>query len=298
MISFQDSYTKFQTISGSSNSVDLTQAKQDINIGYKRFNAAISRYFTRKQAFANLVASQRYYQIPVDTIRVSSVAALNGTGGYEYPLKEVTSEDEWREFLIMPTYSSTFLTHYFVYGGDQLGLYPLPSTAITNGLRYVYQPQDVDLTKDDYTTGTVSITNGSATVTGTSTVWTQAAHGNLQLQVTDGSDGNWYEIISVNSNTSLTLKTPYVGPTVSGGTYRLGQMFIFPGEYDDVPVDYALTRFYESRNNPVRAKYHKDKYDMTVKEAVAKYSSSTTSNVITGQDLAYNAWFIPPLAGS
>lgn len=296
-ISFQDCKIMFENISGSSNVTDLTQAQQDMNIGYARFNAAIARYFTRKQGFTNLVANQRYYQIPIDAIRVSSASALNSSGGPEYPLKQVRDEDEWRNLLSIQSYASSFLSHYFVYGGDQIGVYPLPSTSITTGLRYVYQPQDVALTKDDYSTGTVTIANGSATVTGIGTTWSQATHGNMQLQVTDGSDGNWYEITAVNSTTSLTIKTPYVGASVSSVVYRLGQLFIFPSEYDDTPVDYALSRFFESHGNPTRAKYHSDRYKESVADAIEKYSSSSSSNVITDEDEGYNPWFITPIPG-
>lgn len=296
-LSFQETYVKFETISGSTNATDLTQGKQDINIGYSRFNAAIARYFTRKQAFTNLVASQRYYQTPIDSIRVSQVAVVVSTG-YEYPLQEVTNEYEWRELLVTPSYATNFISHYFVYGNDQIGLYPLPSTTISNGLRFVYQPQDVFLTKDDYTTGTITITNGSVSLTGAGTSWTQAAHGNMQFQVTDGSDGNWYDISSVGSSTSITLKTPYVGPSVAAVTYRLGQVFIFPSEYDDTPVDYALSRFFESHGNPSRAKYHLDKYQASVDDAIEKYASSSISNVITEYDEGINPWFITPIPGT
>lgn len=300
MLSWTDMQNKFQSLSGSQNSNDLTQAQQDMNIGYKRFNAAISRYFTRKQAFTDIVASQRYYQIPVDAIRVMNVTVTVGTN-FNVPLTEVKSERQWREWLILDTIQSNFITHYFVYGNDQIGLYPKPSTTVSQGLRFVYQPQDVDMSKSDYVTGTVTITNGSVALTGAGTAWTQAAHGNMQLQVTDGSDGNFYDIASVNSTTTITLKTPYVGPSVAGAAYRLGQMFIFPGEYDDVPVDYALGRFYESRNNPVRAKYHMDKFKELVNDAVEKYASSTVSNVIAGDDdgvLQPNPWLWTPIPGS
>jgi hypothetical protein len=300
-ISYQDSFLKFQSISGSNNSNDLTQAKQDINIGYKRFNAAISRYFTRKQAFTDIVANQRYYQIPVDAIRVMSVTVTASTG-FNVPLTEVKSERQWREWLIVDSISTSFITHYFVYGNDQIGLYPKPAQTVSQGLRFVYQPQDVDLTKLDYTTGTVAINNGSVALTGTGTSWTAAAYGNMQFQGTDGSDGNFYDIAAINSTTSITLKTPYVGPSVSGIAYRLGQMFIFPGEFNDVPVDYALSRFYESRNNPTRAKYHFDKFTTAVNDAVEAYSSATVSNVIVdGEDagaLQPNPWQWTPLAGA
>lgn len=292
---FQDAYTKFQVISNSTNSTVLTQAKQDINIGYKRFDAAISRYFTRKQLFTNLVSGQRYYQVPVDTIRVSEVSVL-WSSGYEYRLNQVRSESDWRNMLI-PTGFTGLPSNYFVYGNDQIGLYPIPSQSVTNGLRFVYQPQDIDLTQDDYTTGTITITNGSTSVTGSGTVWT-AQMASRMFEVTDGSDGNWYEIASVTNNTTLVLKTPYVGISTSGAAYKIGQVFIFPSEYDDVPVDYALSRFYESRNNPNRAKYHLDKYTQAVEDAVRRYSSSSTSHVITDDAPLYpqNIWQWPPTA--
>lgn len=297
-ISFQDAYQKFQVISGSTNATNLAQAKQDINIGYKRFDAAISRYFTRKQQFANLVSNQRYYQTPVDAIRVMNVSVL-WSNGFEYPLKQVRSEDDWRKMLI-PTGFAGLPTDYFVYGNDQIGLFPLPSNTVTNGIRYVYQPQDVDLTQDDYSAGTATISNGGVAVTGAGTTWTSAMAGR-QFQITDGSDGNWYEILSVTNATSLTLKTPYVGTSVSGGAYRISQIFIFPSEYDDVPVDYALSRFYESRNNAVRAQYHLNKYQAAVDDAVGRYASSSTSSVITSEDnqlYPANMWFWTPTAGS
>lgn len=298
MISFQDAYTKFQVISGSTNSTTLAQGKQDINIGYKRFDAAISRYFTRKQQFADLVAAQKYYQTPVDAIRVMNVSVVVSSG-YEYPLEQVRSEREWREMNIITNYQSNIPTHYFVLGNDQIGIYPIPAQSVTAGLRYVYQPQDVDLSQDDYTTGTATVSNGGTSVTGSGTTWTSAMAGR-QFQITDGSDGNWYEIQSVTNNTTLVLKTPYAGTSVSGGTYRISQIFMFPGEYDDVPVDYALSRFYESRNNPQRAKYHLDKYDTAVKDALRRYASSSTSNVITGETSIYpaNMWMWPPQVGS
>lgn len=298
MISFNDSYIKAQFISGDNSPATLTQLKQDINIGYKRFDAAISRYFTRQQKFANLVAGQKYYQTPIDSIRVTEVSVVLSTG-YEYPLEQVRSEHEWRMMNIVPNYASNLIQFYFVYGNDQIGLFPQPAQSITNGIRFVYQPQDVDLTQDDYTTGTATVTATGTTVTGTGTTWTTSMVGR-QLQITDGSDGQWYEITAVGSATSLTLKTPYNGNSVSGGTYRIAQIFIFPGEYDDVPVDYALSRFFEFRNNPNRATYHTLRYTTAVEDALRRYSSSSTSHIITDESSVSPAsiWLWPPQPGS
>lgn len=296
MISFQDAYIKTQFITGDTTSATLTQLKQDINIGYKRFDAAISRYFTRKQKFTNLITGQKYYQVPVDSIRVMEISIVWSTG-YEYPLTQVRSEHEWRRMNIV-TSVQTLPTHYFVYGNDQVGLFPSPSQTVTNGLRFVYQPQDVDLTADDYSTGTVTVSNTGVSVTGSGTSWTPSMVGR-QLQVTDGTDGQWYEITAVGSSTTLAIKTPYNGPSVAGGAYKIGQVFIFPSEYDDVPIDYALSRFFEFRNNPNRATYHLQKYNEAVSDALRRYASSSTSQVITDESSVFpaNAWLWPPTPG-
>ena len=59
-----------------------------------------------------------------------------------------------------------------------------------------------------YDTGTVSVTNGSTTVTGSGTNFIAGA------QVGEGfasSDGRLYEIQAIVSATSLTLADPYLG---------------------------------------------------------------------------------------
>lgn len=68
----------------------------------------------------------------------------------------------------------------------------------------------------DYSTGTATFTNGSATVTGTSTVWTAAMVG--QYIVTRNATGNnvYYQITARASDTSITIETTYSGATVTG----------------------------------------------------------------------------------
>lgn len=69
----------------------------------------------------------------------------------------------------------------------------------------------------DYVSGTISLANGSTTVTGTGTLFQVAAFkagDTLQIQ-------NLTAIIaSVNSNTSLTLTAPWTGTTLTNAPYR------------------------------------------------------------------------------
>ena len=66
------------------------------------------------------------------------------------------------------------------------------------------------------TSGTVAVTNGSKTVTGTGTAFTTvfSATGSQQSFSVDGT--NWYEVATRGSNTSLTLTTNYLGGTQVG----------------------------------------------------------------------------------
>lgn len=69
-----------------------------------------------------------------------------------------------------------------------------------------------------HTTGTVSVANGSATVTGVGTAFTEAMED--QAIVFSDRDEHYY-IASVESATSLTLNTAFIGTTLSGSTFTI-----------------------------------------------------------------------------
>lgn len=69
-----------------------------------------------------------------------------------------------------------------------------------------------------YRTGSVNVVNGSPAVVGVGTAWVSNArvgHGWV------GPDKVLYEILSVNSDTSITLVENYGGATTAGGAYKL-----------------------------------------------------------------------------
>ncbi len=78
-------------------------------------------------------------------------------------------------------------------------------------------------TTPSYSTGSVTVTIGSTTVTGSSTLWDTAGDygiNNVRAggKITFGTE-DVYEIASVASDTSLTLVTAYVGDTTSSVSY-------------------------------------------------------------------------------
>lgn len=69
-----------------------------------------------------------------------------------------------------------------------------------------------------YRAGSLAVTNGSAVVIGAGTAWVanvQAGHA-INLP-----DGNAYEVLSVDSNTQITLGSPYLGASTGGQPYSV-----------------------------------------------------------------------------
>jgi len=85
-----------------------------------------------------------------------------------------------------------------------------------------------------YSTGTVSVTQGSATVTGSSTVWTTNAAAGGQFRT--GGYGP-YEIQSVDSNTQITLVQPFGGATASGASYAVYKDIKYIGDVTGFMTD-------------------------------------------------------------
>lgn len=312
MLTWTDLQTKAVRIARDTSPGTLSQLQQDINTGYHMFNAKLGRYYSRKQQFTDIVANQSIYQTPIDSVRIigMTVQTGSGTGSYSPPIKEIRSEYEWRLIKTNPTYSSSWIAYYYVLGNDEIEVWPVPATSITNGIRFYYQPQDHDLSVADILSSTLSpvqtvtMTNASTLVTSTGSTFTNQLDG-LQFQLQGVTDLSWYEIVDVPTSSTLTLKSAFVGNSGSGLAFRIGQVAITPQEYADAPVHYALGNFFYSKGNTQRGDYHLGKdedgrrglfYSM-VQDAVQSYSSSTEGNVITDSDNYISPWVLTPLPG-
>lgn len=82
-------------------------------------------------------------------------------------------------------------------------------------------------TTDVYSTGTLTLTYNSATVTGSSTVWT-SAHVGQQLKVS----GFMFTITAYTSATSITIDQTWLGVTTASLTYQIVQAYITPTPTD------------------------------------------------------------------
>lgn len=76
-----------------------------------------------------------------------------------------------------------------------------------------------------YNTGTVAVTNGSASVTGTSTTWNTGGVVSVGDLFTITSSNVIYTVSAITSDTQLTISANYGGATESGKSYTISTSF-------------------------------------------------------------------------
>jgi hypothetical protein len=280
MFTFQDLYTHVQDITKNTDSTQLTKFKLWINQGYHKLLGAARRWTQEETDLTTLdtVADQQFYSLPVHYLRMKSVVV--DISDVKYPLIEVKSQLEWDEINAYQTTTSDIPTHYFLRrnkGVNQVGLFPTPATADYD-IEVVFERRMKDLTADDYTAGTVGVTNGDETVTGTSTTFT-AFMADRIFKTTN--DGNWYYISSFTSATSIELAIPFEGATVaSGASYTIGEAPFLPEDFQITPAYYALQKWFEMEKDVQNIALYKGLFEDDLKKFKTQYGSKTSINVL------------------
>ena len=295
MLTFTQQYTRAADMLGisvSANAQDITNIKQDLNQGLRLFKNQARRYWTRKEVTSNLVANQQYYTFPADMVRITEVRVNTG-GTFNWPLIQVDSEALWNRFNVIPQPTVIASQYFFIRGRNEIGLWPIPSVNSTAGLIVSYEPRMNDMSLDDTTTTTVTVTNGSQYVTSPSSAFSSNMVG-MQFSVTDGSDGNWY-LITAATATQLTLENYYQGPSGNTVACIIGLTPDIPEEYHLGMVYYAAYQYYLKRNELQSATLYKGLYEdllLQFKEAYAAKSTGIVQKPIT--DGAFNIFWLPP----
>jgi len=279
VFSFEDQYELAQEITGLTDATSLIRFKRDINRGGTMFLAALGREYNRKSRYTDTEASTQYYQTPQDALRIKGVS-IKYNNGY-LPCEEVADEQMWTYLNQVLRYSTT-PRFFFVRGNDEYGLYPIPSSVVTNGIKLVFEPKHLFLSQADYTTGTITATNGSQTITGSGTTFTSAMVGRY-LEATDGTDGNNYRISAYASATSLAIENYWQGTSGIGKTYRISEVMDLPAEFLESPVDYAMYRHYLKKDRRKAADF-KALFQASLESARELYGVTTDGQVIYAND--------------
>jgi hypothetical protein len=280
-------------VSLTTNLQDITNAKQDINQAIRLFKNSARRYWTRKEVVANLVAGQQYYTFPEDMVRITEVKSNTGPTTYNWPLQQIDSEALWNRYNVVPSNTIISPQFYFVRGRNEIGLYPTPSANVTAGLIVSYEPRMTDMTLDDTTTTTVTVTNGSNLVTSPSTPFSTSMVG-MMFSVTDGTDGNWYPIIAATTS-QLTLENYYQGPSENTAQCTIGLVPDIPEEYHLGMVYYAVYNYYLKRQDVNSAEAYKALFEDLLMKFTEVYAAKTTGIVQKPLgDNVMNIFWLPP----
>lgn len=155
----------------------------------------------------------------------------------------------------------------------------ITATAVTvgNTISFNYKRRVTDLTFADYSTGTVSATNGSSAITGAGTGFVvnylpsagNVFNLNLWLKIIPPSgDGNWYQINSLDSATVLTLVNKYSGGTTNGASFIIGQMPVILEDFHNLIVYRALMTYFSTIvDNTNKYKEFLEMYTLGIEQA-------------------------------
>ena len=262
------------------------------SLGLKLINDAIRYlvgvFFFNERTYTDLtVAGQQAYTLPYNIKQMINVTVQ--IGGVLYQPREVATRGQFDSLNVI-SFQNDYPQYYYIYN-NQLLLWPTPASS-ANTITEHYKIRLRELSVADYTTGTVSITTATPTVTGSGTSWTtNMADRWIQVPFTTSNttsgDDQWYQILSVQSATSLTLKNNYQGGTVAGGTYIIGEVPILPEDYQDLPLYRACYVYYTAINqNAEQAKFFKLLYDEGYARLEAEFGSKTSGVGLTPLDSA------------
>lgn len=294
MITWTVLYKRAATMAGiniSQDSQALQNIKADINQGIRNFKNQARRYWTRKEVVTNLVANQQYYTFPVDMVRITTVRVTSGS--LTLPVTIIDSEEMWNRMNLIPAATVGVPTTGFIRGRNELGLYPVPSANLTNGLTVSYEPRLKDMSIDD-ATPSINVTLNSVNVTAGSSVFNANMIG-MYLSVTDGSDGNWYPIVGYTSPTQITLENVYLGPSKSSVASLIGQAPDIPEDYHLAPAYFAAFNYYLPKNAQATVAEYKGLYQDLLNQFIEAYADKTTGQILQDLDgYTYNLFGLPP----
>lgn len=263
------------------------QASTNLTLGDELINDSL-RYLTTKYFFnersqtvpGGTIASTQDYPLPYNIKTIINVYV--SVGNIRYQLQECPSRSFW-DSLNFVNYTSDIPQYYYIYN-KRLYIFPTPASS-SNAITYNYKIRIKDLSQDDYTTGTVTMTNGSSAVVGSGTTFVTDMGGRWIRATAPSGDEQWYEISSVTDATNLVLVNQYQGATVAGTTYVIGEMPILPEDYHDLPVYRSCAIYFTTRvPDAPRAELFGRLYDEGFKRLDAEFGSKSFSVAITPND--------------
>lgn len=264
------------------NSAANQQNGKEVMQHYYTFLASEAKnYSVEKTKYAITKADQRSYLLYPDYLKMKSIRVKNGEAWT--PVTECITDWQWHERTEYP-HKADRPEVYRLFndeGAPYFELDPIPSTT--------GDPEDpnMEITYEGYldplqfpadvNTGTVSVVTGGQGVVGVGTAWTSAMIGRFIV-----IDKYFYEIMTVPSPTSLTIRNYYQESNASGSSYTIAEILRLPAEYHFTPLWGALMDFWqvtdEAKSRSFEAKFARELLMLR-----SRYQSRSTGSVTPGR---------------
>lgn len=292
MLTFTQITSEVQSSVSNFSASELVIIKRDANRAVQRFKSVISRPWSRIAKKANIVQDQADYQLPKSVLRI--MGASYKYGDSYFPLIEVGSEQYWERINATPSVSIGIPRFFFPKGKNIISVSPTPGSAVSEGLKIFYEPKQSKMEAADYTTGTITVTEGDSTITHSGAGFTPSMVGRY-FYVTDETHGEAYQIVSYTDSSNMELENVYEGSSGAGKTFLIGCVPDIPDEYHDAIVDYCIGRFYKRQKDIKTADTFMDDFKDAIEECKEAYASPTSEDKIYNlQDVSMNLFDLPP----
>lgn len=245
-------------IAGSGNDTSATSKtffKRHINSNDEFVMSKLPTYLSESVRTFSTVASQQYYHYPPSVKGIKNLVIT--IGSVDYTLTPIHSNEKWSKLNSLSIQAGAIPVNYFKRQRD-FGFFPIPQDAYTATI--TYSLRGGGLVREDYTTGTVTVTENDETVEGAGGMaWSTTS--NLQaddwFSLTDSNGeprGDYYRIGSVTDADTLELESVFEDSTEAGATYKIGQCSELPDDMMEIPAQLALRDYFLSvRQSPSKA---------------------------------------------
>lgn len=250
----------FRNIGKANNTADpVLLADFNYNLGtrYQTIWDTLSTYINTNTDTDTTVNGTQYYAYPLGTQSLESLTVT--IGSVQYTLTPIYDQGTWNSLNALQI-QPTAIPQFFFPRQYDYGIWPIPTAAYTISTQKYYR--DRNLLVADYT-GTATLTNGSATLTGVGTTFTAAMVGRW-VTVTDTSvagQGYWLKLTGFTNATTMTMNRTWTFATATSKAFTIGESPELPEGAHILLPDGTATDFYAGlQNDADKAKMWDNKF--------------------------------------
>ena len=267
-MTFQELYDRYTDFTKDDSAANVARGKALINALDEEVLTDRDWFFLEKEGTTDTVASQQSYRLPPDYDRFKNLKVT--VGSIAYTPTEVLTFEEWNA-LNQTTVTSDIPARFFIFD-DYFRLYPTPSSD-GNTITLTYTASHQEMTAADYTTGTITGTQGSRAVVGAGTTFTSAMEGRW-LKI----NGRWHQIYEVTDTTNLTLYKASLEDAAEDT--HIGEMSPIPGAFHDLLWKGPVYTYFNMKGNTAEGLVWEKQFRSRLFKLHDRYGEKTDSAVL------------------